>query len=74
MTNGYKRETRNKPLHMESNNFSTRVSSQFKREREVFSTNGVGKTSIRMTKNEGPRLITYIKINTKWNKDLNVKR
>ena len=53
----------NKPSHMESNNFSTIVSSQFKGEREVFSTNGVGKTSIHMTKNEGPQLITYTKIN-----------
>ena len=57
------RQPRNKPSHMESNNFSTRVSSQFKGEREVFSTNGVGKTSICTTKNEGPRLITYTKIN-----------
>ena len=57
------RQPRNKPSHMESNNFSTRVSSQFKGEREVFSTNGVGKTSICTAKNEGPRLITYTKIN-----------
>ena len=46
-----------------SSTLRTIVSSQFKGEREVFSTNGVGKTSIRMTKNEGPQLITYTKIN-----------
>lgn len=61
---------------MQSNNFSTRVSRQFKEEMTDFSTNGVGKTGIRRERKKERKmeaLIIYIKINSKQNKDLNIR-
>ena len=54
-TDGMNRKPRNKPAHIQSNDFSTRVLRPFNEERVALSRNNAGKTEQPQQKNEfGP--------------------
>lgn len=62
-----------KPLHLSSNDFLTRVSKLFNRGRILFSTNGVGTIDNHMQSNE-VRFHSMWKLNSKWISDISVNQ